>query len=71
MKFHGLPFVSTHNVVYVVIIFGAIGFYFLSKGISQLGKESQVEVGRTNVIYSVILLLMDAAIFYFYYFSIL
>lgn len=67
MKFRGLPFVSTQNVVIVVIILGAIGFYFLQKGIKQMNSEVQAETGQTNVIYSVILLLIDAAIFWYYY----
>lgn len=66
--FHGLSaFFGKGNMIYVCLALGLIGFYFLNKGLQQINKETQQETGQTNIIYSIILLLIDAFLFWYYF----
>lgn len=68
MSFHGISaFVGKDNIIYVCLILGVIGFYFLNKGLRQVNKEAQQETGQTNIVYSIILLLIDAFLFWYYF----
>ena len=49
------------------IIVSLVGVYFFNKGIQQSQKEAQAEIGQTNIIFSIILIAMCIAGFWWYY----
>lgn len=68
MKFHGFGFLSNIHTAWIPIMFlTSLGVYFLTKGFNQINKPSQEEIGRTNIVFSIILLAMCAAVFWWFY----
>jgi len=68
MSYHGFGLLSSQQYVWMpILLLTLIGIYFLNKGINQTKKEAQAEIGQTNVVFSIILILMCVFGFWWYY----
>lgn len=66
-SFKGFGILSRDSITILIGLLGAAGFFCLIKSIQQLKHETEQNVGQTGVIFSILLLLLDAGLFYFYF----